>query len=118
MTGTTSPRQRALVLHPAEIADLPETPLGALHGVRRRVLWQSGNSESGVLDIAAGNRLGLHAHRANQHHLWVLSGAADIAGQRVPEGGYAHIPAGIEHDIDATATEGCSLLYLYLGESA
>jgi quercetin dioxygenase-like cupin family protein len=32
----------------------------------------------------------------------------------VTPGAYVHIPAGVDHDIDASATDGCTLYYLYL----
>jgi quercetin dioxygenase-like cupin family protein len=32
----------------------------------------------------------------------------------VTAGAYVHIPAGVDHDIDATETDGCTLYYLYL----
>lgn len=116
MTDTTSPPRHALVLDAEAIAALPDTPLGYLAGVRRRVLWLTNTSEAGVLEVTAGHRLGLHAHRSNQHHLWVLSGSARIVGHDVTAGGYVHVPAGVEHDIDATNTDGCSVYYLYLRE--
>ena len=44
---------------------------------------------------------GQHAHRANHHHMWIVDGAAEIVGSLVGPGGYVHIPAGVEHDLDA-----------------
>ena len=118
MTDSPSPPRHALVLDAAAITALPDTPLGYLAGVRRRVLWVSNTSEAGVLEVSAGHRLGLHAHRSNQHHLWVLAGTARIVGHDLSAGGYVHVPAGVEHDIDATGTDGCSVYYLYLREGA
>ena len=103
----------ALVLDAPDVDALPQEPLGDLPGVARSVLWRAGGAESGVLHIEPGSRLGEHVHRENQHHLWVLRGHAVIAGVRVGPGGYAHVPQGVEHDIDATATEGCTVAYLY-----
>ena len=96
------------------IAELSTVPLGDRPGVSRRVLWRDADSEAGVLDLAAGSRLGAHTHRANHHHFWVLSGHARVLGEQVGPDSYVHVPHQVEHDIDATETDGCSVFYLYL----
>jgi quercetin dioxygenase-like cupin family protein len=88
-------------------------PLGRLPGVTHRVLWRDGTSMAGVLTIAAGHRLGEHTHRVNRHHMWVLEGRAVILGAELDAGSYIHIPSGVEHDVDATATGGCTVFYVY-----
>jgi quercetin dioxygenase-like cupin family protein len=103
---------------PDEIAALPAGRLGSIKGVSNRVLWQNAHSMAGVLTVERGHRLGTHAHRVNHHHMWVLEGSADIIGRRVETGAYVHIPSGIDHDIDATATEGCIVYYLYLRQES
>jgi hypothetical protein len=35
-------------------------------------------------------------------------------GWRASAGGDVHVSAGVEHDLDATATSGCTLFSLYL----
>ena len=40
-------------------------------------------------------------------------GRATILGAVLGSGSYVHVPAGVEHDIDATVTEGCRVFYLY-----
>ena len=104
---------RPVVLNARAIAELAEVPLGSLDGVMHRVLWTDGESASGVLTVAAGHRLGAHAHHANHHHMWVVSGRVEILGRELGPGGYVHIPVGVTHDIDATDTEGCTVFYLY-----
>jgi quercetin dioxygenase-like cupin family protein len=88
-------------------------PLGRLAGVSHRVLWREGPSMAGVLKIEAGHHLGRHAHRENRHHIWVVAGRAEILGAELGAGSYVHIPCGVEHDIDARATEGCAVFYVY-----
>jgi quercetin dioxygenase-like cupin family protein len=110
----TSTTTVPVVLTAEAIAALPSVPLGDLEGVTHRVLWRDGASMAGVLSIAGGHRLGEHAHRTNSHHMWVLEGVATILGSVVGPGAYVHVPAGVMHDIDATATSGCTLYYLYL----
>lgn len=103
-----------LVLDHDAIAALPVEPLGTEGGVTHRVLWRDATSMAGVLTVEAGHRLGTHAHRVNHHHMWVLDGRAEVLGQDVGAGSYVHIPSGVDHDIDATRTDGCTVFYLYL----
>ncbi len=102
------------MLPPEAIAALPVIPLATLDGVTHRVLWRGGSSMAGVLKVGAGHRLGQHTHRVNHHHLWVLEGRAVILGDELGPGSYVHIPSGVEHDIDASSTGGCTVFYLYL----
>ena len=106
--------QAPIVLTPEAISALPLTPLGSLGGVAHRVLWHNETSMAGLLTVEARQRLGEHAHRRNHHHIWVLDGRAAILGTELGPGSYVHIPSGVNHDIDATATGGCTVLYLYL----
>lgn len=112
MEPTTTPTP--IVLTPEAIEALPLTPLGTLEGVVHRVLWRNESSMAGVLTVEAGHQLGAHAHRVNHHHLWVLDGRATILGTGLGPGSYVHIPSGVEHDIDALATGGCTVFYLYM----
>jgi quercetin dioxygenase-like cupin family protein len=77
-------------------------------------VWRNASSMAGVLTVEAGKRLGTHAHGANHHHIWVLEGRAEILGTDVGPGSYVHVPHGVSHDIDATASDGCVVFYLYL----
>jgi quercetin dioxygenase-like cupin family protein len=106
--------QRPVVLTAEAIAAVPATPLGNLDGVVHRVLWRNEKSMAGVLTVEAGRRLGAHTHRVNHHHLWLLDGRATILGTELGPGSYVHVPSGVEHDIDASATDGCTVFYLYL----
>ena len=99
------------------VAALPVLPLGRSGAVTHRVLWQRDTAMAGVLHVPAGEHLGVHAHRTNHHHVWIVDGHAVIVGEHLGPGSYAHIPGGCDHDIDARATEGCSVFYLYLPPS-
>jgi uncharacterized RmlC-like cupin family protein len=107
-------RSEAVVLTADAIARIDTEPLGSIEGVSHRVVWRSDTSMAGVLTVDGGRRLGTHAHRLNHHHIWVLEGNAVILGTDVGPGSYVHVPAGVDHDIDATATQGCTVFYLYL----
>ncbi|HXX89615.1 MAG TPA: cupin domain-containing protein [Acidimicrobiales bacterium] len=115
MDTTVSPA--AVVMPAAAIEAQAWVPLGPMEGVTHRVLWQDGTSMAGVLRIEAGRRLGLHTHRVNDHHIWVLEGRAEILGHVLGPGSYVYEPSGVEHDIDASATEGCTVFYLYVRQA-
>jgi quercetin dioxygenase-like cupin family protein len=104
------------VVLPAEaIEDLPRVPLDPAHpDVSHRVLWQHGSSTAGVMTIGPGARLGRHAHRLNQHHIWVIDGQVEILGAVVGPGAYVHVPSGLEHDMAARSPTGCTVFYLYV----
>jgi mannose-6-phosphate isomerase-like protein (cupin superfamily) len=104
-----------LVLASEAVAALPVEPLGRFGGVRHRVMWRDGLSMAGVMHVDGGYRLGTHAHRVNHHHMWVIEGRAVIVGAELDPGSYVHIPSGVDHDVDATGTEGCAVFYVYSG---
>lgn len=112
--GMTAPHTSPVVMSAAAIDGATYTPLGPDVPATHAVLWQDDGSMAGVLVLEAGRRLGLHSHRRNHHHLWILDGEAVILGERLGPGSYVHIPSGVEHDIDATDTGGCRVFYLYL----
>ena len=114
ITNERSASSLPTVLRAAEVAELPKTRLGSVSGVENQLLWADETAAAGVLTVQKGHRLGAHTHRQNHHHLWVLSGAATVLGQEIGPGSYVHVPSGVEHDIDATATEGCTVYYLYI----
>lgn len=101
------------VLTPEAVEALPVEPLGHLDGISHRLLWRDATSMAGVLTLEAGRHLGRHTHRVNHHHLWVLEGRAVILGSELGPGSYAHIPGGVEHDIETT-TGSCTVFYLYV----
>ena len=43
----------------------------------------------------------------------MIEGRVEILGVEIGPGGYSHVPFGVEHDIDATNTDGCVVYYLY-----
>jgi quercetin dioxygenase-like cupin family protein len=106
------------IFDPDAIDRLPWLPLGPMEGVVHKVLWHNDTSMAGVLKVDAGHHLGAHTHRVNHHHMWVLDGYVRILGADLSPGSYVHIPSGVEHDIDASASGGCTVFYLYLRQGA
>jgi quercetin dioxygenase-like cupin family protein len=107
------PMMKPTVFTADEIATRPEMPLGSIEGVAHRVMWQHSTSMAGRMTIAAGHHLGEHQHRRHAHHMWIVDGHVEILGAVLDAGSYVHIPPGMLHDLDARATEGCTLFYLY-----
>jgi len=112
MTATILPPP--VVLTDEDIDAIPPVQLGPSPGVTHRVLWCNEHATAGVLTVQAGARLGVHVHGATDHHLWVLQGHATILGRRLGPGSYAYEPSHVQHDIDASDTDGCTVFYLYL----
>jgi hypothetical protein len=117
-SSPTATTHAALAFGPAEIAGISWEPLLTVgQGVEHRVLWRSGTSMAGIMRIAPGGEVWRHAHRRAHHHLWVLDGRGSTIGHGLEPGAYVHIPAGVEHGIEAS-TEGSGLTFLYLYEHA
>lgn len=107
-----------VVLTADDVAALPLVALDPTNpGVTHRTLWRNDTSSAGVMTIAGGHQLGSHSHRTNHHHMWIIDGAAEILGKMISAGGYVHVPAGVQHDLDARMTSGCTVFYLYLQPS-
>jgi oxalate decarboxylase/phosphoglucose isomerase-like protein (cupin superfamily) len=87
-------------------------------GVQYKLLWRSGWSVAGIMRLDRGAVLAAHTHQGAHHHMWVLSGEAEMLGRTVTAGCYVHVPIGVEHGIAAVGPEGFSMLYLYLRDSS
>ena len=111
---STSSAAAPIVLSADAIAAIRAEPLGKIEGVSHRVVWRNEAAMAGVMRVEAGHRLGTHSHHLNHHHMWVLDGHAVILGAELGPGSYVHVPRGVDHDIDATGSEGCTVFYLYL----
>ena len=116
--NSTAAVQQPTVVTAQSLSALPREALGHVEGVHHRVVWRDGRSMAGVMTVEPGARLGSHAHRRHHHHMLVLDGEALILGRRMEPGSYAHVPAGVEHDIDASDTGGCTVFYLYIAHQS
>lgn len=111
----TSRTATGMVLLSAEQVDhLPWEDLHGVSGARTRVLWRSGGSLAGMLALDPGATMSPHAHPSGHHHVHVVSGSCRIGGAVLEEGGYAHVPAGTQHAMEAVGARECHLFYLYL----
>ena len=114
---STQTQSMPVLLDADAIEALPLQPLGSLPGVHHRVLWADESSSAGVMTIDAGHHLGTHVHETHHHHMWLVSGSARILESELGVGSYVHIPMGVDHDVDARQSDGCTFLYLYLDQS-
>lgn len=91
-------------------------PLDPYDGVDYKLLWRSGKSVAGLMQIAPGAMVTPHTHDRSHHHIWVIDGTAEMLGEVVGPGTYVHIPASVEHSIRALGDGPATMLYLYLRE--
>lgn len=104
------------LLSAEQVEQLPWEDLHGVPGVRTRVLWRSGSSLAGMLLLEPGSVIPPHAHPSGRHHVHVVSGSCRIRGEVLDEGGYAHVPAGQQHGMEAASGRECHLFYLYLDD--
>lgn len=102
-----------LTLDPVEIDRLTWQPVTGCPGVDEKELWRLGVFVDALIRYQPGSSTPGHPHIGAQHHIWVISGAATIAGRRVVAGSYVHIPAAVEHRIGDVGEEGCLLLQMH-----
>ena len=68
----------------------------------------------GLFKLEPGAELPTHVHRSFEHHALILEGGC-VAGDRyLRAGSYEYVPPGVEHGIERTGPEGCTLFYVML----
>ena len=102
-----------LTLSPAEIDKLPWQTIPGCPGTVAKDLWRSGDMHDALISYQPGSGTPGRPHSGADHHIWVLSGSASIAGRRVGPGTYVHIPPGTEHPITDIGEDGCLLLQVH-----
>ena len=111
---TTPPADAVTVVERADIERQPWQPMRGLPGVEHKVLWRSGTMIAGLVRLAPGAEEPGHVHHDADHHVYVLEGAARIAGQQVESGGFVYVPAGVPHSPTDVGPDGCTVFYTYL----
>jgi glyoxylate utilization-related uncharacterized protein len=102
-----------MVLGPGEIDRLPWRPVPECAGVRATDLLRFGDAHDALISYEPGASTPGHPHPGAHHHIWVISGSASVAGQRVVAGSYVYVPSGTAHPIGEVGAEGCTLLQMH-----
>lgn len=105
-----------LLLSSEDVRRVPWEHLNHMPGVHVKTLWAdpAGGSYAGLMKLEAGASIPRHTHHRGIHHVWVDLGSCRVGDRTLGPGGYAYVPAGVEHGIDRAGPGGCTLLYLYL----
>lgn len=112
-TTTTHDSGTILILNPGEIDQLPWQSIPGCPGTVAKDLWRVGALHDALISYEPGSGTPGRPHPGADHHIWVISGSASIAGRRVGAGSYIHIPPGTEHPITDIGEEGCLLLQMH-----
>ena len=112
-TAAMNKAETILVLNPVEINGVPWRPIPGCPGTVAKDLWRSGDLHDALISYEPGSGTPGRPHPGADHHIWVISGSASIAGRPVGAGCYVHIPPGTEHPITDVGEEGCLLLQMH-----
>lgn len=116
-TTTTRPRGREpealTTLGPTDIESLPWRPVTGCPGVRAAELWRSGHSVDALIAYEPMASTPGQPHPHANHHIWVVSGSATLAGRRMIAGSYAYVAPGVTHPIAEVGPEGCVILQIH-----
>lgn len=102
-----------LILEPPNIDRLPWRPVPGCPGVDEKELWRFDDVVHALIRYAPGSSTPGRPHPAAHHHIWVIAGAATVAGRRIVAGSYAHIPPATEHPIGDVGADGCTILQMH-----
>lgn len=104
---------RVIVHTPHDIDAIDWVAHGDLDGVRYKVLWQSGATVLGLMQIDPGAANPEHTHHGAHHHILMLSGNCRMLGKDVPAGAYVYIPPGVAHEAVNEGDDTCTFFYTY-----
>jgi hypothetical protein len=100
-------------VNPVEIDGLPWTDVSGSPGVHEKVLWRLGAYVQALIRYEPGAETVGEPHLAAHHHIWVVNGAGTIAGRRLVQGSYMHVPPGVRHPVGDVGPEGLTLLQMH-----
>ena len=96
-----------------EIDKLPWEPVPRCPGVHEKTLWGLGDIVEALIRFQPNSTTPGVPHLAAHHHIWVVSGAARVAGRRLVAGSYMHVPPGTPHPVDDVGDDGCTMLQMH-----
>jgi len=97
----------------ADLDRLPWQAVCGCPGVEAKELWQSSGCVDVLISYAPGATTPGHPHPSADHHIWIIEGQAEIAGQAMRGGSYVYVPPGTAHPIEAGGQAGCVLLQIH-----
>jgi hypothetical protein len=111
--SVTDARDGLVTLDPAHITALAWQPVPGCAGVRAKELWRRGADVDALISYDHGGSTPGSPHPTADHHIWVVSGAATVAGRAVAAGSYVYVPPGVAHPVGDVAAGGCVLLQVH-----
>jgi len=98
------------ILAASDIQRRPWRPVAGCGGVRIKELSRSSGCVHALIMVEPGSATPGKPHRGACHHIWVLSGDAQVAGRPAGAGSYVYVPAGAAHPIAAAGATPCVVL--------
>ena len=102
---------RVIVNTPLDIDAIDWIPHGDQDGVRYKVLWQSGTTVLGLMQIDPGAQNSEHTHAGAHHHILVMSGTCRMLDKDLPAGSYVYIPPEVPHAAVNDSDEPSTFFY-------
>ena len=105
--------EQLLAFTPLEIDRFRWQPIADCPGVYYKELWRLGDYVQALIRYDNGASSDGKPLLAGHEHIWVVSGAATIAGRRMIAGSYMHVPPGKRHTVEGVGPDGCTLLQMH-----
>jgi hypothetical protein len=96
-----------------QIEELSWTPVPRCPGVQEKTLWRFADFVVALIRYEPSSTSPGAPHLAAHHHIWVVSGAAEIAGRQLVAGSYVHVPPGSAHPVVNIGPETCTILQMH-----
>jgi mannose-6-phosphate isomerase-like protein (cupin superfamily) len=96
-----------------DLDSLPWQDVRGCPGVKAKELWQSSGGVDALISYGPGATTPGHPHLSADHHIWIIEGQAEIAGQAMSSGSYVYVPPGAAHPIEVGGQAGCVLLQIH-----
>jgi quercetin dioxygenase-like cupin family protein len=116
MASPVSTREALDGLYSVDAQHIDELPWEAVPecpGVHQKTLWRFGDFVQALVRYQPGSSTPGAPHLAAHHHIWVVSGAATMAGRRLVAGSYMHVPPGVLHTVEAVGSDGFTILQMH-----
>ena len=96
-----------------QIDELPWEQVPGCPGVHEKILWRFGDFVVALIRYQPNATTPGVPHLAAHHHIWLVSGAAEVAGRLLVAGSYVHVPPGVEHPVESVGGEACTILQMH-----